>query len=535
MATAVDLLRQGRVEELWRKYCGFIDLSLEEFMHTQKRLLLEQLQLLQEMPLGRKIMKGQIPASIEEFRRNVPLTTYEDYMPYLLEKDESMLLEKPFTWVRTSGRSGDYGCKWVPWSKQMYEAANRQAFGGLILAAATRRGEVLLEEDDIVFNTLAPAPYLSGAVFTKGLLTQFPFRFIPPLAESAKMEFGERIQTGFKLAMKMGIDVIYGMASILVRVGEQFETGGGGVKLSSFYLHPAVLSRLGRGMVNARLAGRKNMLPKDIWKLKAIGLGGMDVSIFRDKIYEQWGKEPSEGYSGSELMVVACQLWNHKGMTFFPDTSFLEFIPEDEYIKGKQDPNYEPTTVLLDEVQPGQKYELVVTNFHGGVFVRYRPGDLIEIIGLHDQETDVELPQMVFHSRADEIIDIAGFTRLTEKTVWNAIEATGVEYTDWTVHKEVEEEKPVLRLYIELKHEENLSELRADIHNNLTELDEDYRNLGTILELDPLRLTRLSPGTFDRYYVMKREAGADLAHLKPPHVNPSPENLRQLLEASSQG
>jgi len=503
-------------------------------MHIQKRLLLEQLKLLKEMPLGRKIMRGKTPTSVEEFRRTIPLTTYEDYTPYLLKRDESMLLEKPVTWVRTSGRSGEYGCKWVPYSAQMYEAANRQAFGGLLLAAATKHGEVLLEEDDVVFNTLAPAPYLSGAVYTKGLLTQFPFRFIPPLAESAKMEFGERIQAGFKLAMKTGIDVIYGMASILVRVGDQFESGGGGFKLSSFYLHPAVLSRLSQGMVRARLAGR-NMLPKDIWKLKVIGLGGMDVSIFRDKIHRQWGKDPSEGYSGSEIMVVACQLWNHKGMTFFPDTSFLEFIPEHEHINGKQDPNYEPKTVLLDDVQAGQKYELVVTNFHGGVFVRYRPGDLIEIIARRDEEIDVDTPQMVFHSRADEIIDIAGFTRLTEKTIWRAIQATGVAFTDWTVRKEVEEGKPVLHLYIELKHEENLAELRAEIHDNLNELDEDYRNLGRILELDPLQLTRLSAGSFDRYYVLKREGGAELAHLKPPHVSPSAQSVGELLEVSEQG
>jgi len=176
-----------------------------------------------------------------------------------------------------------------------------------------------------------------------------------------------------------------------------------------------------------------------------------------------------------------------------------------------------------------------VTNFHGGVFVRYRPGDLIEITARRDDEIDVDIPQMVFHSRADEIIDIAGFTRLTEKTIWRAIQAPGVAYSDWIACKDVEDGKPVLRLYIEFKNDEDLAELREEIHNELTKLDGDYRDLGGLLDLDPLRLSRLSPGTFDRYYVMKKEAGAELAHLKPPHVNPSPENVRQLLEASEKG
>jgi hypothetical protein len=534
MTSAVDLLRQGRSEELWRRYCGFIDLSIEEFMRIQRRLLLEQIGLLAEMPLGRKILDDQVPASVEEFRSTVPLTRYADYTPYLLEKDESMLLEPPAVWVRTSGRSGEYVCKWVPYSPQMYENVNRKAFGGLVMAAASKRGEVLLQEDDVMFNMLAPPPYISGAVYTRGLLTQFPLRFIPPIEESDKMEFGERIQAGFKLAMQTGVDLMYGLASILVRVGEQFESGGRGFQLSSFYLQPAVLGRIVRGMARARTAGRP-MLPKDLWSPKVVGAGGMDVSIFRDKLVEYWGKQPIEAYAGSEIMVVAFQLWNHKGMTFVPDLSFLEFIPEEEHVKGRQDPDYEPQTVLLDEVKAGVKYEIVVTNLHGGVFARYRPGDLIEITAERDDELDVDIPQMVFHSRADEVIDIAGFTRLTEKTLWQAIHDTGVAYTDWTSLKEVDGGKPVLHLYIELDGDEDPEKLRDEIHVNLTKSDEDYRDLGRILDLDPMRLTLLSPGTFDRYYVRKREEGAELAHLKPPHVSHTPAHVQLLLELSEGG
>ena len=52
MATAAELLRQGRRNEVWRKYCGFLDLSLEEFMEIQERLLMEQIDLLSKSELG---------------------------------------------------------------------------------------------------------------------------------------------------------------------------------------------------------------------------------------------------------------------------------------------------------------------------------------------------------------------------------------------------------------------------------------------------------------------------------------------------
>ncbi len=78
MPKAVELLRQGRNEELWQMCCGFLSLNLGEFMDIQERLLLEQLELLNSCPLGKKIMHGAKPKTLEEFRRQVAWTTYED-------------------------------------------------------------------------------------------------------------------------------------------------------------------------------------------------------------------------------------------------------------------------------------------------------------------------------------------------------------------------------------------------------------------------------------------------------------------------
>jgi len=95
MTRPIDLLRQGRQEELWQMCCGFIDLSLEQFMTIQKRLLLEQIELLKSCELGRKVMRGAMPGTVEEFREQVPLTTYADYLPELLEQREDVLPAKP--------------------------------------------------------------------------------------------------------------------------------------------------------------------------------------------------------------------------------------------------------------------------------------------------------------------------------------------------------------------------------------------------------------------------------------------------------
>ena len=121
MTIVGELLREGRYEEVWQKCCGFIDLYLEDFMAIQRRLLLEQIELLNNCELGRTVMRGAAPTTVEEFRKQVPLTTYADYAPYLLEKREDVLPAKPLLWQHTSGRSGEYPHKWIPVTDRQYE------------------------------------------------------------------------------------------------------------------------------------------------------------------------------------------------------------------------------------------------------------------------------------------------------------------------------------------------------------------------------------------------------------------------------
>jgi hypothetical protein len=78
MPTVLELLREGKNQELWEKCCGFINLTIEQFMTIQRRLLLEQIELLKDCKLGRQIMRGAKPRSLEEFRQKVPLTRYAE-------------------------------------------------------------------------------------------------------------------------------------------------------------------------------------------------------------------------------------------------------------------------------------------------------------------------------------------------------------------------------------------------------------------------------------------------------------------------
>jgi len=63
----------------------------------------------------------------------------------------------------------------------------------------------------------------------------------------------------------------------------------------------------------------------------------------------------------------------------------------------------------------------------------------------------------------------------------------------------------------------------------------DYRDLEGWLGLQPVRVTLLPPGTFARYYEERKKAGADLVHLRPPHINPPEVVVQQLFQFARSG
>jgi hypothetical protein len=158
MADLATLIKQGRKQEIWTKYCGFFDLSVKEFMEIQERLLLEQIDLLGKSMMGRMIMGDKIPSSIDEFREVVPLTTYQDYVGYLDVQREDVLPRKPISWCHTSGKTGEYKFKWVPYTQKMYDRLGEVVVSAMIIASANRKGDIFLENNDTVLLTTAPPP-----------------------------------------------------------------------------------------------------------------------------------------------------------------------------------------------------------------------------------------------------------------------------------------------------------------------------------------------------------------------------------------
>jgi len=230
--------------ELWTRYCGFLDLSINEFMEIQKSLLMDQINLVADSTLGKKIMGERKPKSVEEFRQVVPMTTYENYEPYLSNKQEDTIAIKPYKWCHSAGRSGNF--KWHPISEEVLAKSIRDWLASWILASATKKGLVTVKPGLRLLASLPPPPYTSGTA-VQYMTEIFSYKAIPPPELVKDMEFVERLQKGFQIAMKDGVDVLSSLTSVLVRMGEGFEEQTRSVKFSPFMLHPKVLFRFMRG------------------------------------------------------------------------------------------------------------------------------------------------------------------------------------------------------------------------------------------------------------------------------------------------
>ncbi|MCK5584492.1 GH3 auxin-responsive promoter family protein, partial [Candidatus Bipolaricaulota bacterium] len=217
----IDLLREGKKDELWQMCCGFLDLNMDQYMAIQRRLMAEQLEYLKESQLGRKIMRGAMPSTIDEFRARVPLTTYGDYIPELSEMNEDALPLPAAQWVRTSGYTGKYEVKWIPLSERFVDELEKLCCAIVILCLCDRRGDMSKVKQHLkVLSTFASPPYASGVIAAL-LQRSVNCDFLP--TNASELSFPDKVKKGFAQALTEGMDGFGGLPSVLVTVGEQLK------------------------------------------------------------------------------------------------------------------------------------------------------------------------------------------------------------------------------------------------------------------------------------------------------------------------
>lgn len=512
----------------WERFTGFRNLTVEQFCEIQEQLLVEQIRTIGASKLGMRLLRMGKPRSAEEFRENIPFTTYADYTKYLDPIARKDLPSFEYMWVHTTGAQARY--KYVPYTRRAYTRMLDNLMGGFLLSTAREQGEVRIGPGSTIMYNVPPRPYLSGFV-AFGMERRFGLKGILEPAVAEHMEFKTKVRTNFEVAMESKVDLIISLTSVLVSAGEQFEDSmalrknGNNSRGNRAKLSWRAKLKLANAVLKAGLNGRRPRAG-DMWDPKGIIGWGVDTPVFRDRVKDYWGVAPHEIYACTEGGVMGVQSKGANGMVFNPYMNFLEFLPASEVARLEADPAYAAQTQLLSEVVPGEKYEVVISSYYGMPFVRYRLGHQIRFLEPSGAES---LPEFEFLGRSDDRLDIAGFTRIDEKTMWQAVRDTGLPIGSWTARTESRDGKPILHLYAEADDGIAQAEAEDKLHMALRAEDDFYRDLEDMLGIRPLEITLLPSGTWDRYYDSRLRQGLELHYLVPPRMNSSEDDVSELV------
>ena len=515
-----EKLHQYTKAEIWEEYCGFLNLTTDEFMKIQERLLLEQIELWSSSGLGQSILKGKNPTTIQEFREMVPLTTYEDYSNILLSKQTGALPVDPVLWVQTTWEGGVHPIKTAPYTKAMLDTFKHNTISCLILSTSRQKGDFDIRVTDHMLYALAPLPFVTG-LLPLVLKDEIDIEFFPPVKEAVTMSFKERNKEGFKLGMKKGVEYFFGLGSVLYYVSQSITSTQSGSKSLKDRLagtSPKMLMRYFLAKKKCRKENRE-LLPKDLFHLKGFMCAGTDNQCYKSDLEKMWGIVPMEIFAGTEPTCIGCETWSREGVYFFPDACFYEFIPEEELNRSMAMPGYQPRTILWNEVVAGGIYEIVLTVLKGGAFARYRVGDVFRCTGIGSEVEKNNIPRFQYVDRVPQVIDIAGFTRITEKSIQQAIRLSRLPIAAWTAKKEYSDNyRPYMHLYVELERSNLINSaisiriLQDQLGIYFRYLDQDYEDLKKILGIDPLKITLLKCGTFEFY---ERRYGKKIRSMNP--------------------
>src|SRR5690606_12837000 len=159
----------------------------------------------------------------------------------------------PARWIRTSGYSGTYDIKWVPWSRRFEAEMEKVLLASVFLSGSRCRGDIRHAREHMkVLYTLGGPEYGTGAM---GELLQrsLGFDFLP--ADREGLSFTGKIEEGLAEALYRGLDGFGGLPSVLVTVAERMQQRRN-LDVSFLLQHPAALLRLVRGVARCRLAHR---------------------------------------------------------------------------------------------------------------------------------------------------------------------------------------------------------------------------------------------------------------------------------------
>ncbi len=489
------------VSWLMKKRIHQIDLFLKYPYDVQNEWLKKLLSFSKDTEWGRNYDYKSI-TSPEEFRQRVPVSDYESLKPYIIrlrQGEQNLLWCSDIKWfAKSSGTTCDKS-KFIPVSAEALEECHFKGGKDMLSIYCNNNPETVLFDGKGLamggshqisdFNNESYYGDLS-AIIIQNLPWWAEFLRTPNLAITLMDEWESKIEKMAEVTMSEDVTNISGVPSW------------------TLLLLKCILEK----------TGKSNIL--EVWpNLELFTHGGVSFVPYREqfrKMIPSVKMNYIETYNASEGFF-GIQDRNHADdMLLMLDYGiYYEFIPADQFESEN------PKTVLLDEVELGKNYALVIST-NAGLW-RYKIGDTITFTSLNPHRIKITGRTKNFINACGEelIIDNA------EKAIAIACEKSNAEVKEYTVAPVYfsDTESAAHEWLIEFeKTPSDIKYFTEVLDNALKSINSDYeakRYQNMVLRLPLIRL--IPEGTFYNWMKAKGQLGGQ-------HKVPRLANNRQYVD-----
>lgn len=245
-----------------------------------------------------------------------------------------------------------------------------------------------------------------------------------------------------------------------------------------------------------------------------VGVGGENFPVYT-RAMEQYAPDvPIHHfiYGASEGFIsIAAGLGVPDAYILLPYAGFFEFLPVDAPECSR------PLTV--GELEPGRKYELVITN-HSGLY-RYRMQDVLEVSGFYGQS-----PILRFCYRINQVLNVAD-EKLNTEQLREALDMfrrrTGRRSAAFCAQEDFSVRPGLYLVYVEAPPLENAAQIMDECLGRASFGYQSCRSMG---DIGPARVRFLPPGSFQRYERLLAANGRTMTQYKPVQILDSEDKRR---------
>jgi phenylacetate-CoA ligase len=374
------------------------------------------------------------------------IRTYDDLarIPYLTSRElrvamnqgpleEILCSPEVAHWFCTTGSTGMP--KWIPYGRSDID---------LFMEIRDRCAIMLPSSDGMRgFGVTAPAPFVEDGLGAFEMIRRMSSGRPGEGVAVSLTEVEHEDAVSFALDLKPNIIAAFpGFAARMAEIIEEQAPGVARRELQE--------ARTLRNLAAYLVTRVRKIRPRDLSRYSWGLFGGEPLDPYRAALRERFALEAYDLYLFTEFLYPTIECRAHDGMHLWMDICVPEIIPQSELELETRDDAYVPRAVPLWEAERGLRGEYVLTTF-GEVLplVRYRFGDLIEIVGTEPCRCGITHPRIKVPRRSDGTICLGAVrfpaTQLDE-ILLRPSESGQVRRWQLEITREGYRPKPILRV-----------------------------------------------------------------------------------------